>query len=77
MLAKSTEVLISKALIDSVISHDGFDLINNLKKNMMIWNKKIKILIINMFDVIKELWISSKKLLKLVRKYYRNLLYRK
>ena len=38
LLAKSKlnsiEVLISKALIDSVIGHDEFVLINNLVKNM-------------------------------------------
>ena len=36
----STEVLISKALIDSVISHDCFFLINNVLKNIMKWKKK-------------------------------------
>ena len=30
----STEVLISRALIDSVISHDGFVLINNIPKEL-------------------------------------------
>ena len=38
MLAKfklnSTEVLISRALIDSVISHDEFVLINNIPKEI-------------------------------------------
>ena len=44
-LAKSKlnkiEVLSSKALIDSVTSHDEFVLINSVqKKNAMIWKKK-------------------------------------
>ena len=37
------EVLISKALIDSNVTHDEFALINNLLKNMTIWMKKSKI----------------------------------
>ena len=44
LLAKSKlnriEALISKALIDSNITHDEFVLINNVLKNMMIWRKK-------------------------------------
>ena len=44
MLAKSksnsTEILISKAFIDSVISHDEFVLINNVLKDKM--KKEIK-----------------------------------
>ena len=43
LLAKSKlnsiEVLISKALIDSVISHDEFVLINNVLKNVTKWKK--------------------------------------
>ena len=33
-------------------------------KNMTIWKKKSKILIINVFDVIKEMLISKKELTK-------------
>ena len=44
MLAKSKsnsiELKIYKDLIDSVISHYKFVLINNVKKNMMKWKKK-------------------------------------
>ena len=51
LLAKSqlnrTEVLISKTLIDSNISHDEFVLINNVPKEFMIRKKKSKLLIIN------------------------------
>ena len=47
LLAKSklnsTEVLISKAFIDSVISHDKFVLINNLLKEYNETKKEIKI----------------------------------
>ena len=46
MLAKSKlniiEVLISKALIDSVISHDEFVLINNVLKEYNGMNEEIK-----------------------------------
>ena len=46
-LAKSKlniiEVLISKSLTDSNISHDEFVLINNVLKNLKKWNKKSKI----------------------------------
>ena len=45
-LAKSKlngiEVLISKSLIDSNISHDEFVLINNVPKNLKKWKKKSK-----------------------------------
>ena len=51
LLAKSKlnsiKVLISKALIDWNISHDEFGLINNVLKNFIVWNKKLKILIMN------------------------------
>ena len=44
LLAKSKlnriEVLISKSLIDSNISHDEFVLVNNVLKNMKKWKKK-------------------------------------
>ena len=44
MLAKSKsnsiELKIYKDLIDSVISHYKFVLINNVKKNIMKWKKK-------------------------------------
>ena len=43
----SIEVLISKALIDSNISHDKFVFINNGWKSFMIWKKKSKVPIIN------------------------------
>ena len=50
LLAKSKlnsiEVLISKAFIDSVISHDEFVLINNMLKEYDDRKKKLKILII-------------------------------
>ena len=50
LLAKSKlnsiEFLISKALIDSNISHDEFVLINNVLEDMAIWNKKFKYLIV-------------------------------
>ena len=39
----SIEVLISKALIDSNISHDKLALINNTLKNMTIGKKKSKL----------------------------------
>ena len=46
LLAKSKlnriEVLIFKTIIDSVISHDEFVLINNVLKNIMKWKKKWK-----------------------------------
>ena len=46
MLAKSklnsTEVLISKALVDSNISHDTFDLINNMLKESYDMKEEIK-----------------------------------
>ena len=38
----SIEVLISKALTDSVISHDEFILINNVLKEYNKWKKKSK-----------------------------------
>ena len=41
--SNSIEILFSKTLIDSTISHDEFALVNMLK-NMRIWNKKSKIL---------------------------------
>ena len=51
LLAKSklnsTEVFISKTLIDSNISHDEFVLMNNVLKEFMIWKKKSKIQIIS------------------------------
>ena len=37
------EVLISKALIDSVICHDKFFLINNVLKNIAKWKTKSRI----------------------------------
>ena len=44
LLAKSKlysiEVVISKALIDSIISHDESFLTNNVQKNIIIWKKK-------------------------------------
>ena len=36
---KRTEVLFSKTLIDSNMSHDKFILINDVPKNMTIWKK--------------------------------------
>ena len=41
--SNSIEILFSKTLIDSNISHDEFASVNMLK-NMRIWNKKSKIL---------------------------------
>ena len=38
----SIEFLISKALVDSNISHDDFVVINNVMKEFMIWTKKSK-----------------------------------
>ena len=43
----SIEVLISKALIDSNISHDEFVLINNVLKEFYDMEEEIKILILN------------------------------
>ena len=55
MLAKTKlnniDVLISKSLIDSYISHDKFVLINNALKNMMIWKKKL--IILKLHELIK------------------------
>ena len=59
----SVEVLISKALIDSVISHDEFALINNFLKEYKEMKEEIK----NSnnkqvcFYVIKEILISEKQ----------------
>ena len=44
-----TEVLISKALIDSNISHDEFVLKNNVLKEYNDMKKNLKILIINKY----------------------------
>ena len=62
LLAKSKlniiEVLISKVLIDSNISHNEFVLINYVLKNMMIWKKKSKSLKINKkFKLYKYIYI--------------------
>ena len=77
MLAKSKlnskETLISKALIDSVISHDEFVLIK-FEKDLMIWKKKVKFQMTN-----KHVWCNKKysyqkkSLLKLIIKDYKNL----
>ena len=77
MLAKSKlnskETLISKALIDSVISHDEFVLIK-FEKDLMIWKKKVKFQMIN-----KHVWCNKKysyqkkSLLKRIIKDYKNL----
>ena len=45
----SVEVLISKALIDSVISHDEFVFINNVLKEHDDMKEKTKILITNKY----------------------------
>ena len=56
-----TEMLISKALINSNISHDEFILVNVLK-NMIILKKKSKILMINKYaSYTKKVLISKKK----------------
>ena len=58
MLAKSKlnsiEVLISKAFIDSVISHDEFVLINNVQKEYNEMKEEIKDLI-NLSEVLVHL----------------------
>ena len=51
----TVEVLISRALINSFISHDEFISINSVK-NMMIWKQKSKTLIID-----KYVWYNKKK----------------
>ena len=43
----SIGLLISKVLINSNISHDEFDLMNNVLKHFVIWRKKLKISILN------------------------------
>ena len=58
----SIKVVISKALIDSVIGHDEFPLINIVLK----WKKKPKILIIN-----KHNWCNIRNI-NIKKSVYRN-----
>ena len=56
----SIEFLISKILIDSNISHDKLVLINNVLK-ILIWRKKLKILILNKFVWCNKININIRK----------------
>ena len=55
---KSIEILISKVLIDSNISHDQFVLINNMLKELYEMKKEIKNLV---KQFIKDFSLSVKK----------------
>ena len=60
------EVLISKALIDSNISHDELVLINNVLKEFYDMKEEIKILITNkslkyIYKTMLSYWLNSRK----------------
>ena len=57
-------MLISKVSIDSVISHDEFVLINNALQECDDVKGKSKILMISMFEILKEILISEKQFIK-------------
>ena len=62
---KSIEILISKVLIDSNISHDQFVLINNMLKEFYEMKKEIKNLV---KQFIKDFSLSVKSLMALLEK---------